>query len=147
MAVKELSLRMKILLACFTLFVAFIVLSLTVRVIKERLHFMQFYGYEITEISNADKELKTVEEAFKFLKEREGNVTLTLQDLKYNSNCGGYEYGIYVNEKNIKYVICQNGEYKIYKPRPFGLESIAYTINNVLNSIESAAREFITGRR
>ena len=147
MAVKELSLRMKILLACLTLFVAFVILSLTVRVIKERLPFIQFYGYEVAESSDAAIEMKTVKDAFRFLKQREGNVTLTLQDLKYNSECGGYEYGIYVNEKNIKYVICQNGKYRIYKPKPFGFESVAHTINNVLDSIESAAREFITGRR
>jgi len=106
MAVKELSLRMKILLACLTLFVAFAILSLTVRVIKERLPFMQFYGYEVAESSDAAIEMKTVKD-----------------------------------------VICQNGKYRIYKPKPFGFESVAHTINNVLDSIESAAREFITGRR
>jgi len=145
--VKELSLRMKIMLACFTLFVAFVVLALTVRVIRERLPFMQVYGYELAESSDAGIEMKTVKDAFEFLKRREGNVTLTLHELKYNSGCGGYEYGIYVNEKNIKYVICQNGKYRIYKPKPFGLESVAKVVNDALNLIEDAAREFITGRR
>jgi len=144
MAYQELSLRMKIILVCFLLIFAVGVLSLAIGAIKNYMPYMQFAGLELIENSSAQLEIKNVEEAFKFVKSAENNATLTLLNLKYNPECGGYEYGIYVNDKNIQYEICQNGTYKKYKPIPFGISYISQQINLIFKEIEKAGREFIT---
>jgi len=144
MPINELSLRMKILLTSALLLLAVATFSLTIRAIKEFTPYIQFSGMELIENSTTGYELKTVKDAFDFVKSIESNGTLTLQDLKSNPECGGYEYGIYINNKNIKYVICQNGKYQKYKPVPFGIEQLRERLNLFLDNIEKASREFIT---
>lgn len=115
---------MKILLVCAMMLGAVAVLSLSVGVIKNSMPYVQYSGYELLENSSTNQEFKTVREAFDFVQNKEGNVTITLHDLKYNPDCEGYEYGIFVYGKNMKYVVCQNGNFAIYKPRSFGLDDL-----------------------
>ncbi len=146
---KPLSLKAKIILAALMVLSSAVILYLATGAIKQHASWLQYVQqeYELVEVGNAHKEFSTLKEALAFIQEKEGNVTTVLQDLRHNPDpeCGGYEYGIYINEKNIFYDICQNGKYSIYRPRPFGVEAIARTLNEFLNKIEKGIRTFFFG--
>ena len=143
---KELSLRAKILLACLLLFTALIVFSLSVRTIKEKMPFLQFRKFVLWRNGSFGTEIKDVGAAFEAIRKIEGeNLTLVLHDLKFSQSCDGYEYGIYVNEKNLKYVICQNGNYKVYRPVATGLEAAFEALNIAFNQIDKIMRCFFMG--
>jgi len=146
---KPLSLRAKIILAALVIVTSAVVLYLATSAIKQHASWLQYVQqeYEVVEVGNVHREFSTVKEAIAFVQEKEGNVTLVLRDLRHNPNpeCGGYEYGIYVNERNVFYDICQSGKYTIYRPKPFGVEAVSKKLNEILDRIERGIRAFFFG--
>jgi len=119
------SLRLSILVICVVITVSLFLLSVVVSILNGFFPVIQFCDYEVIYNSSANREIMSVGQAYDFIKSDEGeNITLTLQSLTSNYVCEGFRFEIFVNEKNVKYVICQNGYFQKYKPIPCKTKTI-----------------------
>ena len=137
----------KVIFLCALIIIATAVFSFSMNAIQEAAPYSQFGEYQTIENGTTNCTLKNVGEAFNFVRELEGNTTITLQNLGSNPLCDGYEYEIYVHSKDVKYIICQNGKYYITKAIPFGFEKLKQTINIIFADIEEKAISIYSRQR
>lgn len=131
---NDLSMQMKIFLICLLFLLSIAIFVSAVNIIKQNVPYMNARGYELVENSTYPERIESIDAAFLLIKRREGVVNMTLEDLMYNERCGGYEYGVYVSNVNLKYKICQNGKYEIYKPVPASVGGAFDPIRDIIYS-------------